>query len=248
MKYLLTILTVILTGFSSMEAQEKQPKPDAKALVQEFPEIMSRMLDAVKSTKTEDDLKKLDEVVTQSSVRMTEIAKELGKLGPFDETATRSLWSVFATREYEVIGDNSMEASLQASPKELQEKIMKIFESKMEAFMASEEALGKHFKKNNPGPTRERVRLPLEQEFVAAISTAHKQDTTADPAIAIVFHIFADQKDGSSVILFEQVIPWAAAKPTEEELKKWISYSKETREVTFKHPTGSFTHPLPKKR
>lgn len=108
MKYLITTLTVILACVSSMEAQQKQPKTDAKALVQELPEVMSRMLEAVKLTKTENDLKKLDEVVTQSSVRMTEIAKELAELGPFDETTTGSLWSAFATREYEVIGDNSM--------------------------------------------------------------------------------------------------------------------------------------------
>lgn len=125
---------------------------------------------------------------------------------------------------------------------------MKIFEGKMQAFMASEDAVSKLLKNNNPGPSRQRVRLPLEEEYAASISTAHKDDSYADPAIAIVFHIFADQKDGSSVILFEQVIPWAEAMPTEEDLKKWIQYSKETREVTFKHPTGSFIHPLPRKR
>ena len=118
----------------------------------------------------------------------------------------------------------------------------------MDELEAAEEAISATLAKKNPGPRHGRIEVPLEGVFAGSISTAHQNDPFSDPAIAIVFSIFAHQRDGSSVVLYEQVIPWDGAVPGDDELKKWIDFCKDRRVVTFGHPTGAFSHPLPRKR
>ncbi len=206
------------------------------------------MLEALKKTKTEADLENLKQTISEASKKMATFAKDLAAHGPFDEQTARTLWSVRATREYELLGDATMADALQSAPVGLQPKIMQAFQGRMQELRAAEETLSESIAKKSPGTRRERIRIPLEGVFVAAISTAHKKDPFSDPTIAIDFSIFAEQRDGSSVVLYEQVIPWSGATPKDEDLKKWIAYSKEKREVTFGYSSGSFSHPLPSKR
>jgi hypothetical protein len=248
MKHLLVIATLLISAPLKTFSQVANAQEAQQRILVGYIEQEAKMLEALKATKTEADLEKLKQTISEASKKMATFAKDLAAHGPFDDQTARTLWSVRATREYELLGDASMTDAIKSAPTGLQPKIMQTFQGSMQELEAADEALSESIAKKSPGPGRERIRIPLEGIFVASISTAHKKDPFADPTIAIEFLICTEQLDGSSVVLYEQVIPWSGATPSDEDLKKWIDYSKEKREVTFKHPSGSFSHPLPTKR
>jgi|GEM_PF-6621207 len=223
------------------------PEAEARSIVIDYIDQQGRIMDALRSTKAESDLPKLKEAVAEIAKKQVELASRLTELGPFDDPTTRTLWGLRATREYEVIGDASMGSLLGNTPAALQPQVMAAFQGHLRQFQSAEESIGKSLDRKRPGTQLEKVRVGLEGEFVATIGTAHAADPIRDPVTGLVFAIFAEQGDGSSVVLYEQLIPWKGEVPEKDALKSWIGYSQEKREVTFKYPSGSFIHPLPKK-
>ena len=115
------LTTVFLMAVPLMAAAtDEHPHEAAKKILAAYIEQQGHMFDALKGTKTEADLQRLDQVILQASTKMAECAKNLASLGPFDNQTAHTLWSVMATFEYERLGDMTMGDALQATPEALQ--------------------------------------------------------------------------------------------------------------------------------
>ena len=248
MNQLIAIINLLLVATLVAPAMPPDLQRKPQKIVVEYVVQQAALFEAVKATKTESDLVVLNQTVEKSSKTMVNLAKQLEALGPFDEQTSRTLWSLKATKEYEIIGAALMVDALRDAPSDLRPKIMKVFEGKIRQLQTAEEQLNKSIKKKNLGPEIGRASVPIEAEFVALVSTIHQKDPITDPAIGISFSVQVNQDDGSSIVLYDQVIPWNEKVPSNEELSKWISYARDDRVITFTYPGGEFTHQLPKKR
>lgn len=216
-------------------------------------ELKGEMYTTLKAIKTKEDVPKLARLAASLTEKLSEGVDRLKKLGPFDDEARMTLWSIHATREYELIGHELMPDVMGRIPVDAREETMKAMQKLMPVLEPAGEAFEQIISNHkHEGPLRGRAYVELEKPYVASITSQHAKEDVDGPANALIFNIEAEKRNAqggfeSATTLFEQMIPWDAELPSDKDLEEWITYSGDKREVTFTHPKGTFTHKLPAK-